>query len=72
MKKSFKSLQSKSREELLKELKLTQENIFKLRFKKSVEETMDTSQFRKSRVKIAQINTLLRQMELAATQEKKA
>lgn len=72
MKKSLKTLQSKSHEELLKELKATQEATFKLRFQKSVEETMDTSQFRKSRVKIAQINTLLRQMELAAAKEKKA
>lgn len=72
MRKSLKALQNKSREELLKELKATQEAIFKLRFQKSVEETMDTSQFRKSRVKIAQINTLLRQMELAEAKEKKA
>lgn len=70
MKKTLKTLQNKSSEELLKELKAIQESLFKLRFQKSVEETMDTSQFRKARVKVAQINTLLRQMELA--KEKKA
>lgn len=63
MKKTLKALKGKSQDELIKELKQTQELIYKLRFQKVVEETMDTSQFRKSRVKIAQIKTLLQQIE---------
>jgi len=64
MRKSLKALKGKAKEELVKELKQAQEAVYKLRFQKVVEETMDTSQFRKIRVKIAQIKTLLRQMEL--------
>ncbi len=53
-------------QDLEKELKALQETVFKLRFKKVVEEIKDTTQSKKARKQIAQIKTLLRQQ---ATQE---
>lgn len=69
MKKSLKTLQGKTREDLLKELKASQEALYKLRFQKTLEESVDTSQFGKTRIKIARINTLLRQQELAQSKK---
>ncbi len=69
MRKSLKALQGKSSGELQKELKATNEALYKMRFQKVVEEKSDTSQFKKLRVKIAQIKTLLRSLELQEAQK---
>jgi len=60
---NFKVYEKMSGEELNKELKNLQEALLKIRFKKVVEENVDTSQSRKTRKQIAQINTILRNRE---------
>lgn len=47
--------------ELAKELKEAQDNLFKLRFKKVIDEMNDKSQIKKSKRKIARIKTILSQ-----------
>lgn len=57
--KQIKELRKLSEKELIKELKIAREAALKLRFQKVVDEVTDTSQIKKSKIKIAQIKTLL-------------
>lgn len=56
---NIQTLRKLSVSEMEKELKAAEETIFKLRFQKVVEEVGDTSQIRKTKKKIAQLQTLL-------------
>jgi ribosomal protein L29 len=63
-KKRIKDMWKMSDGELQKELVASQESLFKLRFKKVVEEITDIAVIRKTRRKIAQIKTILHLREL--------
>lgn len=56
-------LRKLSEKELLKELKIAREATLKLRFQKVVDEVSDTTQINKSKKRIAQIKTLIKERE---------
>jgi large subunit ribosomal protein L29 len=59
-----KELRGRSSEELRTELRNLKESLFNTKFRKTIGQLEDTSQFKKLRKDIARINTILRLREL--------
>lgn len=69
MKSSIKKLQESSLAELTNDLKGAQEELFNLRFQIATQRLTDNSQIKKTRKKIAQLHTVIRQKELTGKKE---
>ncbi len=69
MKSSIKKLQESSLAELTSDLKGAQEELFNLRFQIATQRLTDNSQIKKTRKKIAQLHTVIRQKELTGKKE---
>ncbi|MCE7874224.1 50S ribosomal protein L29 [bacterium CPR1] len=69
MKSNIKKLQESSLAELTSDLKGAQEELFNLRFQIATQRLTDNSQIKKTRKKIAQLHTVIRQKELTGKKE---
>ncbi|GMU56683.1 MAG: hypothetical protein AMXMBFR33_58290 [Candidatus Xenobia bacterium] len=69
MKSSIKKLHESSLAELTNDLKGAQEELFNLRFQIATQRLTDNSQIKKTRKKIAQLHTVIRQKELTGKKE---
>ncbi len=69
MKSNTKKLREASVAELTTDLKSAQEELFNLRFQIATQRLTDNSQVKKTRKKIAQLHTVIREKELTGKKE---